>query len=352
MGDRRMIYWSREAELRFVETVSMLLGATLTVNEALHAAGRMRSLGVARRVAEVAAIAHSSGLPISDTLRAHLKRMDPVHYSVWQAFDDVGTTDPLVRAVGLMRSWQGLRGRIVTALIYPACVIVLITIGVAILASRVLPSISGSLGSFGVEFEPYITRVTTSAHVYLLMILGFALFAALVIVARRSDRSTLSGIRTASDWIGVTFPIVRRLTLLRSLFCLATTAAAVCDGGGTVEEGLSSGVAAIPNGFVRGQCRRAMGHVTNGTSISDSFRVAAGVRGIAVRWLDLLDQGSHPAAVFAGLVQYVQSALELVASRVSAAIEPVTVGVAGMVVVILVVNLILPLIDMYGGLIP
>ena len=95
-----------------------------------------------------------------------------------------------------------------------------------------------------------------------------------------------------------------------------------------------------------------MGHVRSGTPISDCFRTVAGIRGIAVRWFDLLDQGSNPAAVFSGVVQYVQSALELVASRVSAAVEPVTVGVAGMVVVILIVNLILPLIDMYGGLIP
>lgn len=352
MGNRRVIRWGRDAEIRFAETVSMLLTATLTMSETLNSASRMRNLGVAREVAELAAQAHAVGFSIADVLRSRLSRLDPVHRAMWQAFDATGATEPLIRSAGLMRSWLGLRQRIVTALIYPGCVVSLMTIGVGILVFFVLPSASSSLVAFGAEIAPLLDQVRVAGRIYLAAVGGLASCVAVAVAARLSNVAFLEWARTASDWLGTSLPLFRRPARLRSLYCLAIAASAVCEGGGTLDEGLICGAATIPSELLRTRAEEAVRSVRDGAELSEAFARLLRESGAVVRWFELIDHGGDPALIFAGLSRHLEASLDLLASRISAAAEPATIGVAGIVMIVVVANLILPLIQMYGGLLP
>ena len=72
----------------------------------------------------------------------------------------------------------------------------------------------------------------------------------------------------------------------------------------------------------------------------------------ALPWFELIDRGGDPATIFRGLNRQTQAQLERLSARLGALAEPAAVVGTGAVLVVVVVTLVLPLLDLYGGLAP
>lgn len=257
---------------------------------------------------------------------------------IGEGIGGLGTVLPML--CDYLATKRAIREKLVSALIYPAFILVVLIIGSALILTLVAPRIIELTESLS-GGDPALAA-TVSRMERLVKTLGglfFALVSAPLILSRfkRSVEVCLLKLPGVGGFI-------LNAEMMKLCFCLD----ALTRAGVPLEEALAQAEPVIANSILRREVANAAAGLLDGASPSKAFAAGSSIPRRFIRWLALGEQTGSPDAIFSGLKHYYRNEYEKRLTRMTGLIEPVLILFTGAVLFAAVLIFVVPLYSWYG----
>lgn len=257
--------------IQFTEELSDLLSAGVQLDSALQSIGKRSETESIRNVAAICYEKVREGVPLASALRMASSSFNELYCNLVSAGELSGSLgDILKRQVRYLTTLADLKGKLATAMIYPAFLVVS-GIGVAgMFTFFLIPKLRRLVESTGSELPP-VARLMLGmgdlmkAHWALLLGLCAALLVAGYFVSR------LPAVRHWWERTSLKLPILGRLLKTRFNVQFVETLSNLLSNGLPLVKALELVKGAIANGYIREQIAIISGKVSEGGTLCRSM---------------------------------------------------------------------------------
>ncbi len=333
----------------FSQELLSLLEAGLSLVESLEALVEKESGLTARGVMESLIHRMREGMKFSDAVGLQPEHFPPLYVGIVRAAE---RTSDLPRALARFIDYQTrmelVRGRLVSAAIYPA---ILLTVGSSVamfLMMYVVPKFAAVYKDSGREL-PLMSRLLLGwgdfigAH---LMIVLPALLALVVLVVVQIQRINREG-RWAQ--IAARIPGVAERAQILEISRLYLTIGMLLEGGIPIVTSLDM-VAGTVSATSRAKLAAARAAISNGEPVSQAFEAHGLTTPIALRMLRVGERSGQMGAMLTRSALFYEGESSRWLERFSKVVEPVMMAIIGLVVGLIVVLLYMPIFDLAGSI--
>jgi type IV pilus assembly protein PilC len=319
-----------------------------------------------------------SGLPLQKSLEllAHQTRSDALRISLEavrdkaragallsEAFESTGSfpkiycatlragerSGSLDRVLGQYLTYQkqtrGFRKKFISALIYPAFLLVFLGLLIAFVIDFIVPRFASLYADMDVQL-PRMTTFTIAfamqvKHFSLLIILGLVGVVFLVRMAARSEQT-----RLAWERMKFRLPLVGKLLLKFSVAEFARTLATLLQGGTPIVSALETAKDSVGSPLLSHAIAQAQAEVSGGKALSESLRMSGFFPPIA---LDMIEVGETTGAMsnmLEALAQFYEEDVNIDLETRLALVGPVMIALIAIVVAFVLIAFYLPLFSM------
>lgn len=349
--------WKRgtlfSAEVRAVvyEELSALLKAGLPAASALDLLIDSPELGEHRTVLAGIRDRVRDGASFTKALEDESPRLLPIELAAVDVGEQSGNLDDaLHRTAGFLEEQRALRDRIVSALMYPAIVLVVVVLVAVGMFGFMLPMLEKMLSDTSMDI-PAITRWTLALGRSGGWVLGFTLGGMVVVAtlaARRWNTSASfreAGSRRVLGW-RVFGPAYRSLVNLR----FARTLGLLLRGGVPLLEALPLAGRTTGNPWVAKRVDEETDRVRHGERLADAMARIAAFEGGLPGWIRAGEaSGALPEVLDQAADRY-QRQWERSMTRLIGLLEPALILLTGAIVFLLALAVILPVLSMNNAL--
>ncbi|MCG8478411.1 MAG: type II secretion system F family protein, partial [Spirochaetales bacterium] len=251
--------------------------------------------------------------------------------------------------VHYLKARHSMREKLISALLYPIIVLIVAAAALVLLVVVILPAMEESFGTFGEagSFEVVFTRIRATALVSgVLLLLTVALVAASAI-ARKIGGSVASALDRAWLRVPLIGPFAVKARILQLLFALET----LVSGGVPLDAALVESGVAVGDHAMRGMARRCAERIRVGMPLSKALAMESVVPTRVARWVQIGERTGNVAAVFSQLRVYYQGENERWSERFMTLVEPALMVLVGAGMILMIVGVVLPLLQAFGGLV-
>jgi type IV pilus assembly protein PilC len=251
----------------------------------------------------------------------------------------------LARYQDYLRHRVALRKKVGQALAYPAVLLVVLVVILAVLFTFVMPRFVSMYADLGAAL-PYPTRVLLSIveHVY---VIGPAVLAATALavwgwrrwLALEAGRRQAARLLERLPYFGAVAQIVSAAQLTRSVSTLLA-------GGTPLVEALRTGGSALTNQLYLDRLERATQRVTEGASLAAAVRASALLPPMAARMIEVGEASGGLDAMLAEVAQFYEEVLDRRIGRAMALIEPLLMLLMGLLIGGIIIVMYLPVFHM------
>jgi len=284
-----------------------------------------------------------AGEDFSDALADHPRVFSTIYVSLVKASESTGTLAMMLeRIAGYLRKEVEARGKVRSAMAYPMVMMVM-AIGVSIfLLTYILP-----------KFQPLFTRkgVDLPAPTAVMLAISAALtdywyvwltLAALIIAAWIASRRTEGG-RRALDWVRINLPLVGNMTRKIIISRSIRTLGAMVAGGVPLLDAIELCRRVAGNYFYEQLWQHVADQVTQGKRIHDGLEGSPLFPPTLVQMIASGEEAGKLAKVLERVGDYYDNEVENSLKTVTSLIEPLLIGVMGIVVGGIGLALMLPI---------
>lgn len=283
------------------------------------------------------------GRGLADAMAAQGRAFPPLYCAMVRAGEASGALQPILERLsdGLERDQQ-IRGKVITALVYP-CVLAMVATGVVIaLMTFVVPKVVEQFDSMG-QSLPLLTRGIIALSnamtqwgwlVALLVGLGVAGFIAL----RRGE-----AFRLRTDRILLSVPVIG--TLVRDLHAaqMARTLSTMIAAGLPVLEGLNITARTVSNRALRQATQSMADAVREGGGLSAAMRRADVFPPVLIHMTSSGETSGRLEPMMARAADYLDREFSNFTAVMLSLLEPAIIVVMGGVVALIVLSILLPI---------
>ena len=256
-----------------------------------------------------------------------------------------GLADVILRYVSYQKVINAVRRKTLSALVYPAILLALSLVVVAIILLRVVPEFAGFYGGFGAEL-PLSTRVLVGVSSllranFLVLGLGAAgVGAAAWTWFKRTDRSTtLDRLLLRLPGLG---PVARKLATSQ----LARTLATLLGGGIPLVNALDVSARSIGNHHLSQQLDIVTQRVREGESLAVALAARGAFPDVAIRMVEVGESTGALGDMLNSLADFFDEEIETTLGRFITLVEPVLLVLMGVVIAGLLLALYMPLMQL------
>ena len=287
-----------------------------------------------------------AGTALSDAFAEHHGLFPAVYSASLMAGERSGSLDEVIRRyVAYEKVIGAVKRRTVSALIYPAILVVMMLALIGIIVLRVVPGFSSFYANFGREL-PLSTRIIVGVSDFLvtnLWLIGIGLVAIVVSavgwVKQPGQRTRVDAMLLRLPWAGET---VRKFATAQ----FARTLATLLGGGLPLVNGLEVAGASMTNRYLA----REMEEVTRRVREGQSFATAMLGRGVfpdvAVKLVEVGESTGALQEMLNSLAEFYDEEIETEVARFITLIEPVILVIMGVVIAAVVLALYMPLFEL------
>ncbi|MGB3722437.1 MAG: type II secretion system inner membrane protein GspF [Pacificimonas sp.] len=329
----------------FTRQLATLVAVT-PLEEALRSiAGQAEKPHIQRIVGNVHA-GVAEGRRLGAALGLEAKSFPPLYRAMVAAGEGSGAmTEILDRLADLMERQAEVRGKIVTALVYPlmlAAVALLIVIG---MMTFVIPKVVGQFDRMGQEL-PLLTRITigisdamTSYGLIILALLIAAGFGFAQMLRNEDFRLKFD------TWLlGV--PVIGRLIRDVNAARLARTLSTVVANGMPLLDGLTVTAQTIRNRRIRAACLSIVESVNEGGSLSAAMRRTELFPPLLVHMTASGEQSGQLEVMLGRAADYMEREFDAFTTGALSLLEPIIIVVMGGMVALIVLSILLPIMQL------
>ena len=287
-----------------------------------------------------------SGTALSEAFVEHGDMFPPMYAASLMAGERSGNLDAVIRRYVAYEKIIGtVRRRTMSALIYPAVLMVLMLVLVGIIVLKVVPAFSEFYATFDAEL-PLSTRImmgiSAIAVDYLWFLLG-GIAAAVVLfrtwVRKPSQRARYHHVVLQLPWIG---PTVRKFATSQ----LARTLATLLGGGIPLVNALEIAARSMNNRYIAQELDDVGRQVREGESFARALLARGVFPDVAVKMVEVGEQTGALQEMLNSLADFYDEEIETEVGRFITLIEPALLVVMGIVIAVVVLALYMPLFEL------
>ncbi len=285
-----------------------------------------------------------AGSSLTTALRKKPQYFDELYCNLIDAGEQAGALDTLLERVASYREKrEQLKARMRKAMTYPLAVLLVAVIVSAILLLKVVPQFEVMFQGFGAEL-PALTRSVIGLAEFLRhsggLLLGGLLAAALGIhQAQRRSPGFRDWLQTRWLHLPVVGPLLRKSAIARYARTLSTTFAA----GVPLLDALNSVAGATGNRVFKQAVQVIRQDVCTGMQLHLAMRNSGVFPNLAIQMTAIGEESGALEEMLGNVASYYEGEVETLVDHLNSLLEPLIIGVLGVIVGGLVVAMYLPI---------
>jgi type IV pilus assembly protein PilC len=286
------------------------------------------------------------GVALSDAFAEHQSLFPPVYSASLLAGERSGNLDTVIRRyVSYEKIITAVRRRTISALIYPAILITMMIVLVAIIVLKVVPAFSEFYANFDAPL-PLLTRIivtvsnTLTNHIGLILV-GVAALAVLSMSWLRlpAQRERLHRWLLDLPWVGTT-------AVKFYMSQLGRTLATLLGGGIPLVNALEISVRAISNRYLARELDTVRVRVQEGQGLAAALRERAAFPDVAVKMIEVGESTGALQEMLNSLADFYDEEVDTEVGRFITMIEPALLVGMGVIIAGVVLALYMPLFEL------
>lgn len=298
-----------------------------------------------RRVLEGVHAGVIEGRRLSDAMGQQGAAFPPLYRAMTAAGEQSGALQPILErlADGLERD-EVVRGKVLTALVYP-CVLAVVALGVIVaMMTYIVPKVVDQFDSMG-QTLPLLTRLVIGLSDLMrdwgwLMMLILAAVVAAGLIARRRE-----AVRLKMDGWVLRLPLVGRLTRDLHGARMARTLSTMIAAGLPVLEGLTITARTVSNRALRRATEQMAEAVREGGGLSAAMRRAEVFPPILVYMTASGESSGRLEPMLERAADYLEREFSNFTAVMLSLLEPAIIVVMGGIVAVIVLSILLPILQ-------
>jgi type IV pilus assembly protein PilC len=344
-GGRQRRISSREF-LVFNQELATLLKAGMPLVQSLEILRQRVANPTFKAVLDAVHEKVKAGTALSDAFAEHPGLFPAVYSASLMAGERSGSLDEVIRRyVAYEKVIGAVKRRTLSALIYPAILVVMMVALIGIIVIRVVPGFSSFYANFGREL-PLSTRMIVGVSDFLvtnLWLIGIGLVAIVVSAVgwlkQPGHRTRVDALLLRLPWAGDT---VRKFATSQ----FARTLATLLGGGLPLVNGLEVAGAAMTNRYLAHELEEVTRRVREGQSLASSMLERGVFPDVAVKMVEVGESTGALQEMLNSLAEFYDEEIETEVARFITLIEPVILVIMGVVIAAVVLALYMPLFEL------
>ncbi len=341
LPQRRRI--GQEEFLVFNQELATLLHAGMPLVQSLDILRRRVTAPVFRAVLDDIYERVRAGSALSEAFAAQGDLVPGVYHASLLAGEKSGSLEQVLRRyVGYVRLLAGVRRKTVSALIYPAILVVLSLVVVSIILFRLVPEFAAFYAQFGREL-PLATRLIVGVSSIALRWAPLLAGAVVALGAAGWVWLQQPGPRAALDRLVLALPIVGPTAGRFAASQAARTLATLLGGGLPLVDALAVTARSVGNQFMARQLGVIERQVREGQALAQAMAQSGAFPDVAIKMVEVGEATGALQEMLTSVAEFFDEENETKLGRFVTLIEPTLLVVMGLVIAGLLVSLYLPL---------
>lgn len=326
--------------------MATLIQATAPVEESLQMIALQAEKPVVRRTLLSVRERVAEGRRLSDALTAHPGSFSQMYRAMVAAGEASGTLGQVMdRLADHLEASEKLRGKITSALIYPAFLILTAIAIVSILMVYVVPKVVDQFDTLGQQL-PLLTRVMIGLSEAMQLfglpaLLGLTVGLLVFLRALRVDT-----FRRRVDRVLLGLPLIGRMVRQAATARLARTLSTLLASGATLMDGLTACRLVIGNRVMRDGVEQVRQAVQEGTAFSTALRRTALFPPMLVYMAAMGERGGRLDVMLGKTASYLEETQSRFIDGALSLLEPVIILIMGAMVATIVISIMLPILQL------
>ena len=287
-----------------------------------------------------------AGTALSDAFAEHGTMFPAVYSASLLAGERSGNLDAVIRRyVAYAKVIGAVRRRTISALIYPAILVTMMTLLIGIIVVKVVPAFSEFYSNFGKDL-PLSTRIIVGfsnavvSNIWLILFGAItAVVAVYVWVKQPGQRERLDRTILELPWLGTS---VRKFSVAQ----LARTLATLLGGGIPLVNAIEISVRSMSNRYLARELDRVRESVQEGQSFAAALRARRSLPDVAVKMVEVGESTGALQEMLNSLADFYDEEIETEVGRFITLVEPVLLVAMGVVIAVVVLALYMPLFEL------
>ena len=287
-----------------------------------------------------------AGSSLSEAFESHGSLFPGVYTASLLAGEKSGSLEQVIRRyVAYVKIVSGVKRKTISALVYPAILLLLSCIVVGIIVLRVVPEFGAFYNQFGKDL-PLSTRIIVSfsefAGTYFFLMVFGVIAAAVAFVAwlrkpghrRRFDKWILS--------IPMLGPIAQKFATSQAARTLAT----LLGGGIPLVNAIDVAARSISNQYMAHELTLAAQQVREGRSLAASMLQSGTFPDVAIKMVEVGESTGALQEMLNSLSEFYDEEIETNLTRFITIVEPALLVIMGIIIAALLLSLYMPLFNL------
>ena len=284
-----------------------------------------------------------SGTALSDAFATHGGLIPSVYTASLLAGERSGSLDTVLRRyVEYAKIIATVKRKTVSALIYPAILVSLAFILVAIIVTSVVPAFTDFYASFGAEL-PLITRIIVRVSNVLRSQLVVVIIAAAATIVSFVFWLRQPGQKARLDHLLLRLPLVGEIAKKFATSQMARTLATLLGGGLPLVNALDISAKSIGNEYVAGQLDIVTARVREGQSFAAALEARGIFPDVAVKMAEVGESTGALQEMLNTVADFYDEEISTNMERFVTLVEPLLLVIMGIVIAALLLALYMPL---------
>ena len=287
-----------------------------------------------------------AGSSLSEAFEAHGSLFPGVYTASLLAGEKSGSLEQVIRRyVAYVKVISAVKRKTVSALVYPAILLVLSCVVVGIIVLRVVPEFGAFYQQFGRDL-PLSTRIIVSisefATAYFLIVLfGVAAFVAAVIAWLKKPGNR----RRFDKWI-LSIPQVGGIAQKFGTSQSARTLATLLGGGIPLVNAIEVSARSISNQYLAGELQTAAQQVREGRALAQAMLQSGAFPDVAIKMVEVGESTGALQEMLNSLSEFYDEEIETSLTRFITVVEPALLVIMGIIIAALLLSLYMPLFNL------
>jgi type IV pilus assembly protein PilC len=285
-----------------------------------------------------------TGNSLAVSFRRHPMQFDELFCNLVAAGEQAGILDAILDRLAIYKEKTiALKGKIKSAMFYPAAVIVIATVVVAIIMWFVIPSFKQVFSSFGADL-PWLTNVIVAISDWFVqfwyIVLGVPLVAAVVLwfLWKR-----FPGIKHWIDRVSLKLPVLGEVLEKAAVARWTRTLATMFAAGVPLVDSLSSVGGAAGNQVFTDATKKIQTNVSTGTALTVAMEDTGVFPTMALQMTRIGEETGALDNMLSKVADFYEREVDDAVAALSSLIEPIMIVFLGVVIGTIVVAMYLPI---------
>jgi type IV pilus assembly protein PilC len=327
----------------FTRQFSVMIDAGLPLVQCLDILGRQEThKGFAATILQTRADVEG-GASLADAMRKHPKAFDALYTNMVAAGEAGGILDTILkRLAAYIEKAVKLKAQVKSAMIYPAAVLSVAAIVVAVILWKVIPTFAQLFAGLGADL-PLPTRIVIAISngfvkyiPFVLVGLGLTAFALRAYYATRRGSGVIDGLLLRLPILGI---ILRKIAVAR--FC--RTLSTLLSSGVPILEGLDITARTAGNAIVEDAIMTSRHSIERGETVAAPLAATEVFPAMVTQMINVGETTGALDAMLSKIADFYEDEVDTAVAGLMTLLEPVMISILGVIVGGIVISMYLPI---------